>query len=302
VDPSHRGEGLGIALTRRLLEDAQRAGLRRVFLLTETAQAFFPRFGFRPVARDDADPAVRGSVEFASACPASAQCMALDLAAIRPAPVAGNAWIARESSSTPSTDSSRIAPMTGSSPHALARTPARPIPDQEVRRIFEAVRDIPFGFGPHQDPASLLTCGYGTCAPKHALLAQRFAALGLRTRFVYVTFRFDDMPGNFPPDLASLVHDGKLRGHVALQLERDGRWLDVDATFDAPLARSGFTVTLDWDGRRSMPLTVVPVHREESLDEPARFEPLQSIHRETALPGSLVRRINAWLEEQRQGV
>jgi amino-acid N-acetyltransferase len=79
VAPAHRRWGLGQALTERLLEEARAQGVRRVFLLTETAAGFFPRFGFKPLRRDEADPTVRRSVEFTTACPDSAVCLRLDL-------------------------------------------------------------------------------------------------------------------------------------------------------------------------------------------------------------------------------
>jgi amino-acid N-acetyltransferase len=43
-----------------------------VFLLTTTAEKFFPRFGFEQIAREDVPPSVQASVEFTSACPTSA--------------------------------------------------------------------------------------------------------------------------------------------------------------------------------------------------------------------------------------
>ncbi|HYE92776.1 MAG TPA: hypothetical protein VEA38_17230, partial [Terriglobales bacterium] len=69
--------------------------------------------------------------------------------------------------------------------------------DEGIARVFERVRDIPFAFAPHTDVPTLLARGFGVCAPKHALLAALCARLGLETRFVYVSFRFDDMPGAF---------------------------------------------------------------------------------------------------------
>ena len=45
---------------------------RTVFLLTTTAERFFPKFGFEPITRDDVPASVQASVEFRSACPASA--------------------------------------------------------------------------------------------------------------------------------------------------------------------------------------------------------------------------------------
>jgi N-acetylglutamate synthase-like GNAT family acetyltransferase len=79
VDPSLRGGGLGARLTDRVLGDARAAGLRRVYLLTTTAEEYFPRHGFRRIARDEASADVQRSVEFREACPASATVMAFDL-------------------------------------------------------------------------------------------------------------------------------------------------------------------------------------------------------------------------------
>jgi amino-acid N-acetyltransferase len=81
VDEARRGQGLGIRLTAAALDLARARGLRTVYLLTETAGGFFPRFGFRPVTRGDVDPAALQSVEFTTLCPASALVMALDLTA-----------------------------------------------------------------------------------------------------------------------------------------------------------------------------------------------------------------------------
>ncbi len=79
VSADGRGLGLGGRLAQAALEMARERGLRRVFLLTETAEQFFLRFGFRVVDRSHVDEAVRGSREFAALCPATAVAMALEL-------------------------------------------------------------------------------------------------------------------------------------------------------------------------------------------------------------------------------
>ncbi|HET9221071.1 MAG TPA: arsenic resistance N-acetyltransferase ArsN2 [Roseiflexaceae bacterium] len=79
VDETWRGRGLGHQLTRAALDLARQHGIDTVYLLTETATDFFPRFGFRRIARADVAPAVQQSVEFTSACPASAAVLALEL-------------------------------------------------------------------------------------------------------------------------------------------------------------------------------------------------------------------------------
>ena len=79
VAETHRGRGLGGRISHATLELGRQRGVRRVYLLTETAAEFFARLGFRRIARAQAEPAVGASLEFRDACPASAICMELDL-------------------------------------------------------------------------------------------------------------------------------------------------------------------------------------------------------------------------------
>ena len=80
VAPARRGRGLGERLTREALALASRRGAREVFLLTETAEGFFPRFGFVSADRAKAPVALFASEELRSACPASAVMMRRSLA------------------------------------------------------------------------------------------------------------------------------------------------------------------------------------------------------------------------------
>jgi amino-acid N-acetyltransferase len=75
VDAEHRGAGLGGDLTRTALDLAARRGVAAVYLLTTTAERFFPRFGFEAVDRADVPHGVRQSAEFSYACPSSALIM-----------------------------------------------------------------------------------------------------------------------------------------------------------------------------------------------------------------------------------
>lgn len=70
-----KGTGVGSRLTERVLDEARSRGADAVYLLTTTADAFFPRFGFEQITRDDVPSAVRASREFQGACPASATVM-----------------------------------------------------------------------------------------------------------------------------------------------------------------------------------------------------------------------------------
>ena len=75
VAAGHRGSGLGQQIVRAALDLARERATTSVYLLTTTADGFFPRFGFQRIAREDVPPEVRTSIEFQSACPESAVVM-----------------------------------------------------------------------------------------------------------------------------------------------------------------------------------------------------------------------------------
>ncbi|HUI09384.1 MAG TPA: arsenic resistance N-acetyltransferase ArsN2 [Bacteroidota bacterium] len=79
VRPSSRSRGIGSSLYLRLIADARSSGIRRLVLLTTTAEGWFAGRGFVPVDRETVTGAMRTSAEFTGACPDSAVCMELEL-------------------------------------------------------------------------------------------------------------------------------------------------------------------------------------------------------------------------------
>ena len=75
VESRRRGEKLGHQLTQAALDLAKNSGAATVFLLTTTAEHFFPKLGFAQITRDEVPASVRESVEFRVACPSSAVVM-----------------------------------------------------------------------------------------------------------------------------------------------------------------------------------------------------------------------------------
>lgn len=73
VAPVAAGAGLGGRLVGAALQAA--AGIGTVALLTETAAAWFPRFGFVVTPRDRLPRALAASAQVAHSCPASATAM-----------------------------------------------------------------------------------------------------------------------------------------------------------------------------------------------------------------------------------
>ncbi len=64
VAADRRNWGLGHYLAHTLIERSRRRGHTALYLLTDTAQAYFERFGFRPVERPTVRPAVLASMQF----------------------------------------------------------------------------------------------------------------------------------------------------------------------------------------------------------------------------------------------
>jgi N-acetylglutamate synthase-like GNAT family acetyltransferase len=79
VGPAARRRGLGRALVDRALADARDAGAREAWLLTETATGWFIAGGWSLATRAAAPPAIAASVEFTTACPASADALRREL-------------------------------------------------------------------------------------------------------------------------------------------------------------------------------------------------------------------------------
>jgi amino-acid N-acetyltransferase len=75
VSPEHRGSGVGRQLVEQLLENAKENGIEEIYLLTTTAEQYFPRFGFTRTTRAAVPDSVKASVEFQGACPDTAVVM-----------------------------------------------------------------------------------------------------------------------------------------------------------------------------------------------------------------------------------
>ena len=70
-----RGRGLGQALTDAALRLAQELRVPGIYLLTTTAEGYFPKFGFTRIARAEVPATLLASIEFVSACPTTAVVM-----------------------------------------------------------------------------------------------------------------------------------------------------------------------------------------------------------------------------------
>jgi len=79
VAPPRRGMGEGKALLERAEAHARANGVRALYLLTTTAEAFFEKHGYQRASRESAPAAIRATPEFAGICPASSAFMTREL-------------------------------------------------------------------------------------------------------------------------------------------------------------------------------------------------------------------------------
>jgi len=80
VDPEFRGSGYGWMLADMAVGQARWRGVRRIYLLTESASDFFAaKFGFRVVDRTTLSKSISGSETFAAHAGSARVAMRLDL-------------------------------------------------------------------------------------------------------------------------------------------------------------------------------------------------------------------------------
>jgi amino-acid N-acetyltransferase len=74
-----RGRGVGRRLVNEAIDDARDSGMRALYLLTTTAEDYFPEFGFERIDRAQVPQELNDSEELRGACPASATVMRMEL-------------------------------------------------------------------------------------------------------------------------------------------------------------------------------------------------------------------------------
>ena len=72
TDAGYRNKGMAAQLLKAMFEYAKRAGIKELYLLTETAETYFEKMGFQRVDRSAVPEPVKESKEFGHICPSTA--------------------------------------------------------------------------------------------------------------------------------------------------------------------------------------------------------------------------------------
>jgi hypothetical protein len=130
-----------------------------------------------------------------------------------------------------------------------------------IIKVFEKVRDIPYGVINSRDPFKVYTENKGTCSGKHFLLAVLFREIGLDVKDMIAFHKYQELPRyiEYPRELKRLLDTGNgiPDYHNFIRIYLNKKWLTIDATFEKDL-RDCFVVN-EWNGKDDMRLTVDPI-------------------------------------------
>jgi len=125
-------------------------------------------------------------------------------------------------------------------------------------RVFEQVRDLPYGTIGSRDPLEVVRMRRGTCSGKHLLLAHLYRLMDIDVHDMIALHYYEELPRRveYPAELAELVTRGggipDYHNFIAIYL--DDRWVNLDATFDYELR--DYVVVNEWDGSADTELSV----------------------------------------------
>ena len=169
--------------------------------------------------------------------------------------------------------------------------------------IVRRIQAMPYTWPSPPDAASARTAAAGSCASKHALLAEEFTAIGLQSLPLLVVGSLLPLMLKTDPELAPGAHLAEVHECLTVLTPWAGP-LRVDVTWDPVLIRRGLPGTLDWDGTTDMLLAVgeggpcwsVPREGSREAKEALRsrlYRPGQREVRDRVL-AALARRFEEW--------
>ena len=141
--------------------------------------------------------------------------------------------------------------------------------------IFETVRDFLYQINWVSKPEKLLEIKEWYCASKHRLLKEVYDKLWYQTQLCFIPFSFDMI--YLPDDLKNWWYANKKWYHVFLQMLVNGKWINIDSTFNHGL-KSIYIVNedRDWVSSQNVICNYDKIYIPRSLDEEREIKNLLS--------------------------
>ncbi|MDO8667815.1 MAG: hypothetical protein Q7K35_01820 [bacterium] len=161
-----------------------------------------------------------------------------------------------------------------------------------IIKEFEKVRDIPYRI-----PLSLEEPDE-CCTGKAEKLFKILKRGGYDVIYRLCTFRWSDL--NLPKEIQGVSHDDE-SSHTYIEINVDGEWKIVDATWDKKL--DGTFKINKWDGKSDTEIAVKCIKflsPEESLSYIKHISTPQAIIADLKINGKFYKAFNEWLETKRK--
>lgn len=175
--------------------------------------------------------------------------------------------------------------------------------NKKIIVLFERVRDIPYGSIGSRNPEDVYNKNKGTCSGKHELLKELYKELGIKVRDFVVTHCFNDLKIRFPSEIKEILKRNKIIDfHNFIKIFNKNKWVIIDATWDKPLKKLGFSVNENWNGKSDMKICVIPREIKE-VNNPIKFkkQKLKKLPKQIQEDRELfLKKLTKWLDKLRQ--
>lgn len=152
---------------------------------------------------------------------------------------------------------------------------------------FNWVRDIPYSI-----PTTESAPDY-CCEGKHKVLEKLLRGTGLKTREGTCVFQWSDLK-QIPEEIIGTPHQDRMF-HGYLQVQMDGIWYNIDATWDS---RQRVLPVNQWNGRIGTRLAVRAI-KTTKLEQAIIGETI-SFEENMRRNGEFYEKFNRWLEDSRR--
>ncbi|MDO7977779.1 hypothetical protein [Oceanotoga teriensis] len=143
--------------------------------------------------------------------------------------------------------------------------------NNKIIKIFENVRDIPYGNINSRSPYDVFKNNMGTCSGKHFLARDLFNYIGIKTKDMICLQRWKDLTWfenesykiiEFAEPLKDFLYQYEIIDfHNYLMIMNNNRWIQVDLTLDSKLSSLGFKIQESWDGNSDIPMCFVTTNK-----------------------------------------
>lgn len=157
---------------------------------------------------------------------------------------------------------------------------------------FKKVRDIPYRI-----PLSLEESDE-CCTGKAHILFKELKKGGYNVRYRLCTFKWSSL--NLPKELRDTLHNDD-SSHTYLEIEINGEWKIIDATWDKGL--ENLFVVNEWDGKSDTKIAVPFIEclsSEKSLEYIKHISTSEAIKSDLKVNGNFYKAFNEWLDNYRR--